>query len=146
MEVVGDRELAFFPGICRGLAFSGFEYQSEAGTKAAALQVVKETLASGGGAVPERLRVYYNGGGVFADADTFKDRGVEVVARYTDKLDVDGGDAALVYCKVGEGGALLSGPHPEYVILLLSILFLLDTDHQKILRYQSQPRRTLRSC
>ena len=24
MEVVGDRELAFFPGICKGLAFPGF--------------------------------------------------------------------------------------------------------------------------
>ena len=118
MEVVGDRELGFFPGICRGLAFGGFEYQSERGTRAAALGVVKETLAAGGGAVPERLRVYYNGGGVFVDADSFKDRGVEVVARYTDKLAVEGGDAAMVYCKIGEGGALLSGPHPEYVLAL----------------------------
>jgi glutamine amidotransferase-like uncharacterized protein len=67
------------------MAFGGFEYQSEAGTRAAALQVVREALATGGGAVPERLRVYYNGGGVFVDADSFKDRGVEVVARYTDE-------------------------------------------------------------
>jgi biotin--protein ligase len=123
MEVIGDRELAFFPGICRGLAFGGFEYQSEAGTSAAGLQVVKQALAIGGGAVPERLRVYYNGGGVFVDADSFRDRGVEVVSRYTDKLAVEGGDAAMVYCKVGEGGALLSGPHPEYVSS--SILFLI---------------------
>lgn len=115
MEVVGERELAFFPGICRGLAFGGFEYRSEAGTRAAGLRVEREGLAVGGGAVPERLRAYYNGGGVFVDADEFKERGVEVVARYTDELDVEGGDAAIVYCKVGEGGVLLSGPHPEYV-------------------------------
>jgi hypothetical protein len=40
MEVIGDRELAFYPGICRGLAFGGFEYQSEAGTSAAGLVAV----------------------------------------------------------------------------------------------------------
>jgi glutamine amidotransferase-like uncharacterized protein len=66
--------------------------------------------------------VYYNGGGVFVDAESFKDRGVEVVARYTDKLAVEGGDAAMVYCKIGEGGALLSGPHPEYVLAITSLI------------------------
>jgi biotin--protein ligase len=104
------------------LVFGGFEYQSEKGTRAAALEVVREALATGSGAVPERLRVYYNGGGVFVDAESFKDRGVEVVARYTDKLAVEGGDAAMVYCKVGEGGALLSGPHPEYVPIIASFV------------------------
>lgn len=145
MEVVGDRELAFFPGTCRGLAFDGFEYQSEAGTKAASLQVVREALTGGSGAVPENLRVYYNGGGVFADADSFESRGVEVVARYTEKLSVDGGDAAIIYCKVGEGGALLCGPHPEYASSLLCVhLQVPVTYNAQILWYQSQPQRALR--
>ena len=117
MEVVGDRELAFFPGTCRGLAFPGFVYHSEIGTRAAELKVNREALLTAGGAVPEVFRSYYNGGGVFVDAGKFRDRGVEVLASYTEKLSVPSGEgqAAVVYCKVGEGGALLTSPHPECV-------------------------------
>lgn len=115
MEVVGERELAFYPGTCRGLAFPGFVYHSEAGTRAVELTVNKEALMGGGGAVPESFRSYYNGGGVFVDADKLKDRGVETLASYTGKLHVDSGEgaAAVVYRKVGEGGVILTGPHPE---------------------------------
>ncbi|TKA74573.1 hypothetical protein B0A55_06307 [Friedmanniomyces simplex] len=116
MEVVGDRELGFFQGTCRGLAFPGFVYHSEAGTRAAEMKVNREALATGGGIVPESLRVYYNGGGVFVDAEKLKSRGVEVLASYTDELAVESGEAnaAVVYCKVGDGGAILTGPHPEF--------------------------------
>jgi biotin--protein ligase len=114
MEVVGRRELEFFPGTCRGCAFKGFVYHSEAGARAAQLEVAKEAFATGG-TVPATFRSYYNGGGVFVDAGKFKDRGVEVLASYVDPMDVDGGDAkaAVVYCKVGDGRAILTGPHPE---------------------------------
>jgi biotin---protein ligase len=116
MEVVGSRELAFFAGICRGLAFPGFVYHSEAGTRAAEIKVNKEGFASSGGTVPEGLRTYYNGGGVFADATSYKTKGVEVLASYTDDLAVesDGDKAAVVFCKVGGGKVILTGPHPEY--------------------------------
>lgn len=113
MEVVGPRELSFFPGTCRGCAFEGFVYHSEAGTKAVEINVHKEAFAAG--VVPQAFRCYYNGGGVFVDAEKFKEKGVEILASYTAKLDVEGGSAAAVYCKVGEGGAVLTGPHPEYV-------------------------------
>jgi len=115
MEVVGDRELAFFPGTCRGLAFPGFKYHSERGTRAAEVRVHREPLLESGGAVPEVFRTYYNGGGVFVDAPKFKDRGVEVLASFTDELAVDPGEgqAAVVYCKVGDGAAILTSPHPE---------------------------------
>ena len=115
MEVTGDRELAFFPGTCRGLAFPGFKYHTETGSRATEIKVNREFLLTAGGAVPEVFRTYYNGGGVFVDASKFKDRGVEVLASYTDKLAVDAGEgsAAIVYCKVGDGGAVLTSPHPE---------------------------------
>lgn len=115
LEVIGDRELAFYPGIARGCAFSGFVYHSEKGARAAELQVNKNALVSG--SIPNVLKSYYNGGGVFVDAPNFADQGVEILADYTDKLNVDAGDgaAAMVYCKVGEGAALLTGPHPEFV-------------------------------
>lgn len=115
MEVIGDRELQFFPGICRGCAFKGFVYHSEEGARAVELKVDKTALTVG--TVPDIFKTYYNGGGVFVDAEKFKDEGVQVLANYTEKLSVDSGEgtAAVVYCKVGEGSALLTGPHPEYV-------------------------------
>lgn len=141
MEVVGDRELGFYPGVCRGLAFPGFVYHSEVGTRAAELKVNKDTLVSSGGAVPEVFRSYYNGGGVFVDAEKLQTRGVEILASYTEALSVDSGEgaAAVVYCKVGEGSALLSGPHPEWVILTFKDFHML-TSHQ-IRSSQPQQRR-----
>ena len=113
LEVIGPRELGFFPGICRGLAFPGFVYNTEKGAKAPELKVHKSAL--GKGSAPDLFRSYYNGGGVFVDAPSFRDKGVEVLAEYTQPLRVDSGNgtAAVVYCKVGEGGAVLSCTHPE---------------------------------
>jgi biotin--protein ligase len=111
LEVIGSRELSFFPGTCRGCAFKGFVYHSEGGAKAAELKVEKHAFKTG--IVPQAFRSYYNGGGVFVDAEKYSGRGVEILAKYTQPLDVDGGSAAVVYCKIGEGGAILTGPHPE---------------------------------
>ncbi|KAF1986981.1 class II aaRS and biotin synthetase [Aulographum hederae CBS 113979] len=115
MEVVGARELAFFPGTCRGLAFPGFVYGSEAGALAVELKVNREALG------PETIskevfRSYYNGGGVFVDAEKCREQGVEVLASYTEKLNVEAGEAkaAVVYRKIGEGNIILTGPHPEF--------------------------------
>lgn len=121
MEVVGGRELGFFPGICRGGAFGGFRYHSEDGARAAEVEVVKGAFDTGEGGLGEELpdgfRCYYNGGGVFVDADKFGETTskVQVLARYTEEIAVEGGEtkAAMVYCKVGEGAAILTGPHPE---------------------------------
>lgn len=115
LEVVGSRELAFFPGTCRGCAYPGFVYHSEEGARAAELRVNKNAL--GEDSLPDTFRCYYNGGGVFVDADTYKDRGVEVLAEFTQPVAVESGKirAAVVYCKVGEGAALLTSPHPECV-------------------------------
>lgn len=131
LEVIGDRELAFYPGICRGLAFAGFVYGSEAGTHAAQLEVSQEQFKEEH--VPASFRCYYNGGGVFVDAPKFKDRGIEILASYTEELHVDPGEgsAAVVYCKVDEGAAILSNTHPEYAsfdkALRLSLIMLIDS-------------------
>lgn len=121
MEVVGDRELGFYPGVCRGCAKKGFVYHSEVGAQAVEVEVDRSLLTFG--SVPERVRVYCNGGGVFVDAEKCKSKGVEVLARFAGDVDVDHGDgkaAAVVYCKVGEGAAILTSPHPESVADLLS--------------------------
>ena len=113
LEVIGDRELAFFPGICRGLAFDGFVYGSERGAKAVELKVSKDHF--GKGSVPESFYCYYNGGGVFVDAPKVAEKGVEILASYTQGLHVDPGEgsAAVVYCKIEGGAAILSCTHPE---------------------------------
>ncbi|KAK4665763.1 biotin holocarboxylase synthetase [Podospora pseudopauciseta] len=117
MEVVGSRELSFYPGICRGGAFKGFEYHSERGARAADVRVRKEGF-DGDGELPEVFKCYYNGGGVFVDAEKLAGEGAEVdiLAEYEGDLDVESGEvkAAMVYCKVGEGAAILTGPHPEF--------------------------------
>lgn len=113
LEVVGRRELAFFPGTCRGGAFKGFAYFGEAGARAVRLLACPGAFPQG--SLPEDdIVVYYNGGGTFVDADGLPGD-VEVLAHYAGDLDVDGGHgkAAVVYCKVGQGAALLTGPHPE---------------------------------
>ncbi|KAB8338864.1 hypothetical protein FH972_021808 [Carpinus fangiana] len=121
LEVVGPRELQFFPGTCRGSAFKGFKYGSEIGTRAAEIKVNRKAFGSSG-ILPQLFKVYFNGGSVFVDAQTLKSRGIEVLANYTEELDVDGGagSAAVVYCKAGEGTAILTGPHPEFASANLS--------------------------
>jgi len=114
LEVVGARELAFFPGTCRGAAFQGFKYASEIGAKAARFSLNLNALP-GSENLTKSVHCYYNGGGVFVDAELAVDAGVEVLASYEDdiSLGADSGKAALVYCKVGNGAAILTGPHPE---------------------------------
>ncbi|PQE12546.1 biotin apo- ligase protein [Rutstroemia sp. NJR-2017a BBW] len=119
MEVVGPRELQFYPGTCRGGAFKGFQYHSEAGARPAEVKIDQSAFKSG--LVPQSLKIYYNGGGVFVDAGKFKDKGVETLATYVHPIEVEGGEApaAVVYCKVGEGAAILTGPHPEFAAVNL---------------------------
>jgi biotin--protein ligase len=120
MEVVGARELALFPGTCRGGAFAGFEYGSEVGAVAARLAVRRRPFdglrlagLAAEAAQPADFRCYVNGGGVFVDAEQMAEQGVEVLANYMDETAVKGGRAAVVYCRKGKGAALLMGTHPE---------------------------------
>lgn len=118
LEVTGPRELAFFPGTCRGGAFAGFQYHSEAGARAALVRVSRHEFPVRQPGMSDTLRTYYNGGGVFVDAAALASKGVHVLAEYEDEIDVDGGNgrpAAAVHIPVGNGHALLFGLHPEYV-------------------------------
>lgn len=104
IEVQGERELCFFPGIVKGPFLAPYDYKSEAGTRIANLswkglsKFEKNSIFS----------VYCNGGGYFVDAKNQEN--IEVLASY----DPDGEFAALVMCRIGKGKAILSGPHFEY--------------------------------
>ncbi|EGX91161.1 biotin apo-protein ligase, putative [Cordyceps militaris CM01] len=116
LEVIGSRELGFFPGTCRGAAFKGFAYASEQGARAARLSLAADVVRD---RLPPDMTCYYNGGGVFVDAEQLADKKVQVLASYCDELDVEGGSAAIVQCSVGDGKAILCGTHPEFAAEIL---------------------------
>ena len=101
LEVCGPRELAFFPGKAIGPAYGKgiFCYHSEMGTYAAPIKW------KGGVSF-----MYFKGGCFFEKAEEFSS--IEVLANYADLPE---SPAAVVYCRVGRGAAILSGIHPEFV-------------------------------
>ncbi|KAL6940460.1 hypothetical protein ACO0QE_004361 [Hanseniaspora vineae] len=113
MEVSGNRDLKFYPGVARGPTFPGFQYKSQSGARVVTLDVDNGT----------KVKSYYNGGASFISPESFDN--VEVLARYCDeKNDMlvetlneneKSRDAAVVLCTNGNGKALLIGAHPEYV-------------------------------
>lgn len=117
---VGDRELKFFPGICRGTAFPGYFPGTQSGAKAAKIRVETEAFEKPetGAELPREFISYYAGGGVFVDADELGKYGdgnkVTVLARYLGPLKVAGGDAAAVHMGVAEGNVVLTSPHIEF--------------------------------
>ena len=113
-DVKGPRELSFFKGTCGGPAFKGFHYQSEVGARAAKLSIRKEAFVHAQ-VPPNDFKSYYNGGGIFIDAEALTSDGVQVLADYEDDVDFPYGKskAAVVFCNVGQGRAILTGPHPE---------------------------------
>lgn len=90
MEVVGPRELNFYPGVARGPVFPGFRYDSNAGALACSVRLKKSsgTFQTVTSELSSSLSVFYNGGcyfteGICADA-TAEDlvRNVDVLATY----------------------------------------------------------------
>lgn len=100
LEVLGSRELCFFPGRAVGPAYGKglFSYDSQCGAKAALIRW-KEGL----------VKIYYNGGCFFENAEKYSH--VEVIARFED---LKNQPAAIIACQIGKGQALLSGVHFEY--------------------------------
>lgn len=104
LEVLGERELSFFPGIVRGPILAPYDYKSESGARAAKL-IWKDPLEF---QINSCFTVYYNGGGAFVEADNKNQ--TTILARYA----IEGCEAAIIECQVGSGKAILSGVHFEY--------------------------------
>ncbi|KAJ1963707.1 biotin holocarboxylase synthetase [Dipsacomyces acuminosporus] len=128
LEVIGDRELAFFKGTCLGCAYPGYNYKTEDGARAAEVTIERGAFnvpADIWRKDPTKIRIYYNGGGYFLTDDFLgkqpADKDVSVLARYapdvTDPRDRSkrvSNAPAIISCRVGKGMAVLSGLHPEY--------------------------------
>lgn len=114
LEVVGDRELRFFPGTCRGTVFPGFAYDTEAGVRQVGITLNRTAWRDHWSQSPEAASVWYNGGGAFHGVEEWGPNVVSL-AEYTD---VPGRPSAGVRCKVGQGVAVLWAVHPEHPTLL----------------------------
>ncbi|KAM0752249.1 class II aaRS and biotin synthetase [Meredithblackwellia eburnea MCA 4105] len=110
MEVVGDRELNFYPGTCQGTVFPGFAYETEAGARQVQVGLNRTAWRDHWPGSPESASVWYNGGGCFVGA---QDAGshVQSLATYSD---LPGQPSAGVRCQVGAGVAVLWAVHPEH--------------------------------
>lgn len=114
-EVVGSRELGLFRGIVRGAAYAGFAGGREEGARAINVKTNDGKSFSS----------YYNGGGIFVDAAKMDN--VEVIAEFEPKVKVDGGQAAVLLVSYGDGTALLSGAHLEWVYSPGAVPLLIQT-------------------
>lgn len=105
LEVVGGRELGFFPGIAEGPTLLPWDFQSNAGAAVALLQW-KEAHSPFSLDYP--LTAYFNGGCHFVKADGYPN--VRVLATYA----ASPPKAAIVQINVGKGRVVLSGVHCEF--------------------------------
>lgn len=102
-EVLGERELSFFPGSAVGPVLADYDYASESGSRIAKIKWLKSD---------EVYNVYFNGGCYFNATDQHPN--VQILAHYNNKGSE--GRAAIVECQIGKGKALLSGVPPEYSV------------------------------
>lgn len=112
LEVTGERELKFFPGLVIGPTYEGFDHrqtQNIDGMRAATVhwQAGRPFQAN------QNFVIFYNGGGHFVGAEQFAN--VRVLARYGEEMPSQPQQpAAIIECDVGKGKAILSGPHFEW--------------------------------
>lgn len=103
LEVLGTRELAFFKGKAIGPVLSTYDYTTESSARAAQINLTLSNL--------QTATVYYNGGGYFEHADTFKN--TSVLGYYANQK------PAIISINYAQGHVVLSGVHFEYDPALL---------------------------
>lgn len=111
LEVIGERELSFFPGTAVGPTLATYDYKTNSGARAALLQwELQEDLP-----FKKKFLVYYNGGCHFENAHRYKN--VAILGNYNTTT---GPKAAIIQILVGKGRVILSGVHCEYAPELLN--------------------------
>lgn len=129
LEVLGERELKFFPGTARGPAYGlrKFRYTCSQGAQIAQLSSSSITTAA-----------YYNGGCAFIQAENYSN--VSIIARYKD---IEDEPAAIIKCQVGVGQVILSGVHPEFSAYFEGTINHIKGSHFLALKGIENERRTL---
>lgn len=158
MEVVGSRELKFYPGVAWGPTYPGFQYDSNLGARVCSLNLqppVRHLLAEVASEHTTSLSVYYNGGGYFqgCSGDVTQPvvngaTDVHVLATYNTSVtqwDTPCGDgnvprpvqlpdnpAAIISSRYGAGKVVLSGVHLEASPASLTEQYPGDSHIQKV--------------
>lgn len=122
LEVTGERALGFFPGLCRGTVYPGFEYDSDAGARLVELSLNRAAWRDFWPQTPASCVTSYNGGGAFLPSRDASASAWTSLASYSDLPDAP---SAGVLCHFGSGRAVLWGVHPEHPV-----------------RYEDDPSRT----
>ncbi len=98
LEVIGKRELRFFPGKAIGPVLAPYQYDIPSGSRAAMIYTnslhIKKTL------------LFYNGGGFFENASKYPN--TQIIGTYANHL------PAIILIHHAKGKVLLSGVHFEY--------------------------------
>lgn len=97
-EVLGERQLKFFPGKSIGPILAKYSYLTNSGARSAEI----ETNITG----LESFKVYYNGGGYFEKPEDHLN--IEIIARYKEN-----NLASIIKTNYGQGKVILSGVHFE---------------------------------
>jgi glutamine amidotransferase-like uncharacterized protein len=105
LEVIGQRELAFFEGKAIGPMFAPFDYNNYCGARAAKVSTICGDLT-----------LFYNGGGFFENAEKLPE--VSIIAQY--KMEAEN-LPAIIHTSYGKGNVVLSSPHFEFCPDLLNI-------------------------
>ena len=106
LKVIGERNLALFPGKSIGPILAPYDYRSCSGCRAAKINWLENSSTN---------YFYYNGGGYFKNAEKYPN--VKVLAQYKDKIALN--LPAVIQIKYGSGNVILSGVHFEYAPELL---------------------------
>lgn len=137
LEVLEERELAFFPNKVIGPVLARYDYKTNSGARVALLKLD----------IPNEndftnLKVYYNGGGYFYNANFYKN--VKVLAYYHIEKDATY-LPALIEIKHNKGTVILSGVHFEYSSKLLDandpyeaeLLPILEKEEKKRIKFNT---------
>lgn len=135
MEILGPRELAFFPVTAKGPVFPGYSYKNNAGAQAAE---VAPTKAGGQvlGISGAPFSLFYNGGCNFVPRGD--GRPYQVMVTYTGHSEPSptpkvASTAGVIGGNVGEGRVILSGLHFEASAALLEECYHGDDHVTKLL-------------
>lgn len=106
-EIIETRELGFYPGTAKGTVYEHleFSYETESGAHASRISTIYGSFY-----------VYYNGGCCFLPSASTKH--CDVLATYDDLA--HGVQPAIVRCRFGDGMAVLSGVHLEFLPMFLN--------------------------
>ncbi|OWF35587.1 Biotin--protein ligase [Mizuhopecten yessoensis] len=109
-EVVGDRPLKFYPGICSGPVYAPYHYNDYSGARAAPIDFEFISPTTGDEEESINMRAYYNGGNTFQLPIDNENRTCVTLGSYTERID----NPAIVKCNIYDGITVLAGVEMQF--------------------------------